>query len=118
MDGFASFFGDLVEPYNGNAARHDLLEILLIALCTVLSSDPTAVDRAEFAEAKAEFLRGFLRLENGLPIHGTFSRACRLLEPDQFSACFERFMGKRCSALTCVGDAQRGVCACVRPDWG
>lgn len=94
MDGFAAIFGDLVDPRTGNAARHDLLDILLIALCTVLSGGQTAVDMAEFAEAKEEFLRGFLRLENGPPSHDTFSRVFRLLDPDQFSACFGRFMAR------------------------
>lgn len=92
MEGFAAVFGDLADPRTGNAARHDLLEILLIALCTVLSGGQTAVDMAEFAEAKEGFLREFLTLENGLPSHDTFSRIFRLLDPEQFSVCFGRFM--------------------------
>jgi len=62
MDRFAAIFWDLLDPRPGNAARHDLLEILPIALCTVLSGGQTAVDMAEFAEAKEEFLWGFLGL--------------------------------------------------------
>ena len=30
MDGFAAVFEDLDDPRTGNAARHDLLEILLM----------------------------------------------------------------------------------------
>ena len=94
MDGFAAVFGDLDDPRTGNAARHDLLEILLIALCAVLSGGQTAVDMAEFAEAKEEYLREFLTLANGLPSHDTFSRIFRLLDPEQFSGCFGRFMAR------------------------
>ena len=94
MDGFAAVFEDLDDPRTGNAARHDLLEILLIALCTVLCGGQTAVDMAEFAAAKEEFLREFLTLENGLPSHDTFSRIFRLLDPEQFSGCFGRFMAR------------------------
>ena len=94
MDGFTAVFEDLDDPRTGNAARHDLLEILLIALCTVLCGGQTAVDMAEFAEAKEEFLREFLTLENGLPSHDTFSRIFRLLDPEQFSGCFGRFMAR------------------------
>lgn len=94
MDGFAAVFEDLEDPRTGNAARHSLLEILLIALCTVLCGGQTAVDMAEFAEAKEEFLREFLTLENGLPSHDTFSRIFRLLDPEQFSGCFGRFMAR------------------------
>ena len=94
MDGFTAVFEDLDDPRTGNAARHSLLEILLIALCTVLCGGQTAVDMAEFAEAKEEFLREFLTLENGLPSHDTFSRIFRLLDPEQFSGCFGRFMAR------------------------
>ena len=48
---------------------------------------------AEFARAKEEFLREFLKLENGVPSHDTFSRLFRLLDPEQFGGCFQRFMG-------------------------
>src|SRR5450759_4922762 len=50
---------------------------------------------------KEAFLRQFLKLEKGLPSHDTFSRVFRLLDPEQFSACFQKFMGK-CSQV-CQG---------------
>jgi hypothetical protein len=33
IDGFAAVFEDFADPRTDNAARHSLLEILLIALC-------------------------------------------------------------------------------------
>jgi hypothetical protein len=39
---------------------------------------------ALFAKVKEPFLRGFLRLENGVPSHDTFSRLFRQIDPDQF----------------------------------
>jgi DDE_Tnp_1-associated len=47
-----------------------------------------------FAREKEAFLRQFLKLEKGLPSHDIFSRVFRLLDPEQFSACFQKFMGK------------------------
>ena len=94
MDGFIACFEGLEDPRTGNAGRHDLLEILMIALCTVLCGGQSAVDMAEFAEDKEAFLRGFLTLEHGPPSHDTFSRVLRLLDPDQFRACFQRFMAR------------------------
>jgi len=41
---------------------------------------------ALFAKTKEPFLRGFLKLENGLPSHDTFSG------PTQFGAAFQQFM--------------------------
>jgi predicted transposase YbfD/YdcC len=66
----------------------------MIALCTVLSGGQGAMDMALFAKLKEPFLRGFLKLENGLPSHDTFSRLFRLLDPDQFGAVFQRFMAR------------------------
>jgi predicted transposase YbfD/YdcC len=94
MEGFGACFEGLDDPRPGNAGRHELLELLMIALCTVLCGGQSAVDMAEFAEAKEEFLRGLLKLEHGVPSHDTFSRVLRLLDPDQFRSCFQRFMAR------------------------
>jgi predicted transposase YbfD/YdcC len=59
---------------------------------------------AEFAEDKEAFLRGFLTLEHGPPSHDTFSRVLRLLDPDQFRGCFQRFMAR-------FAEAAQGVVA-------
>jgi hypothetical protein len=95
VEGFESCFEDLEDPRTGNAGPHDLLEMLFIALCTVLSGGQSAVDMAMFAREKETFLREFLKLEHGLPSHDTFSRIFRLLDSEQFRACFQRFMARR-----------------------
>ena len=92
MEGFKACFDGLQDPRTGNAGRHDLLEMLMIALCTVLCGGEDCTDMAEFARTKLEFLRGFLQLEHGAPSHDTFSRLFRLLDPEQFRDCFQRFM--------------------------
>ena len=94
MEAFAACFAELDDPRTGNAELHDLYEILFIALCTVLCGGQTAVDMDIFARAKESFLRGYLKLEKGLPSHDTFSRVFRLLDPDQFRACFQKFMAR------------------------
>jgi predicted transposase YbfD/YdcC len=94
LDQFIACFEGLKDPRSGNAALHDLHELLVIALCTVLSGGQGATHMAAFAVAKEPFLRGFLKLENGLPSHDTFSRLFRLLDPEQFRAVFQRFMAR------------------------
>jgi hypothetical protein len=101
MDGFTACFEGLDDPRTGNAGRHDLLEMLMIALCTVLSGGEDCTDMAEFARVKLGFLRGFLKLEHGAPSHDTFSRLFRLLDPEQFRHCFQQFMAR--FAETCQG---------------
>ncbi len=63
-----------------------------------------ATHMAVFAVAKAPFLCGLLKLENGLPSNDTFSRLFRRLDPEQFRDCFQRFMGR-------FSDVCRGVIA-------
>ncbi len=92
MEEFAACWEGLEDPRTGNAGLHDLHELLMIALCTVLSGGQGAVDISLFAKSKEPFLRGFLKLKNGPPSHDTFSRLFRLLDPAQFGAVFQRFM--------------------------
>jgi predicted transposase YbfD/YdcC len=94
LDQFIACFEGLNDPRTGNAGLHDLHELLFIALCAVLSGGQGATDMARFAAAKEPFLRGFLKLGNGLPSHDTFSRLFRLLDPEQFRAVFQRFMAR------------------------
>jgi predicted transposase YbfD/YdcC len=101
MDAFAAVFEDLEDPRTGNAKRHELLEILMIALGTLLSGGTTCADMALFGRAKQDFLREFLALRHGIPSHDTFSRVFRLLDPAPFRRCFLAFM--RRFAKTCQG---------------
>src|SRR3954470_10881617 len=81
VDGFAEVFGELEDPRTGNARRHLLLEILLIARCAALSGGEDCTDMALFGRAKEPLLRQFLRLPSGIPSHDTFSRVFRSLDP-------------------------------------
>ena len=94
MDQFVACFEGLEDPRTSNAGLHDLHEVLMIALCSVLSGGQCATHMAAFEAAKEPFLRGFLKLENGLPSHDTFSRVFRSLDPEQFRAVFQRFMAR------------------------
>jgi len=94
LDQFIAAFEGLKDPRTGNAGLHDLHELLVIALCTVLSGGQGATHMAAFAVAKEPFLRGFLKLENGVPSHDTFSRLFRLLDPEQFRTVFQQFMAR------------------------
>ena len=94
MEEFAACWEGLDDPRTGNAALHDFNEMLVISLCCVLSGGQGAVDMGLYAKAKEPFLRGFLKLSNGLPSHDTFSRLFRRLDPEQFRAAFQRFMAK------------------------
>jgi predicted transposase YbfD/YdcC len=91
MGKFKKIFRRLPDPRADNA-RHDLLEVLFIALAAVLCGAESCSDMAEFGRSKEGLLRLFLRLEHGVPSHDTFSRVFRLLKPQAFELVFRRFM--------------------------
>ena len=45
-----------------------------------------------FGHAKQEFLQSFLKLENGIPSHDTFSQVLGKLDPEAFQVWFPGFM--------------------------
>ena len=81
MASFLTILGSVPDPRSGNAQRHGLLDMLVIALVASVCGAETCVDFAEFAADRELLLREFLSLENGLPSHDTFSRLFRLLDP-------------------------------------
>jgi predicted transposase YbfD/YdcC len=112
MERFQEAFGSLPDPRAENA-RHDLVDILAIALAAVLCGAESCADMADFGEAKEPLLRRFLRLEHGIPSHDTFSRVFRLLDSVAFEAAFRRFIGGLARSLQGVvaidGKALRGA---------
>ena len=87
-----AFFG-LEDPRTGPARRHDLAEMILMALCAVLCGADTWVDVAEWAEDNEAWLKRYLVLEHGTPSHDTFGRVFRLLDAKVFEACFREWIG-------------------------
>jgi predicted transposase YbfD/YdcC len=97
-------FADLPDPRTGNAQRHNLLDVLTIALTATICGAESCVDFADFARDREALFREFLALPGGLPSHDTFSRLFRLLDPAAFATCFSRF-------LDGLGEAGPGVIA-------
>ena len=90
MDEFAECFSDLVDPRK-KQAKHDLTEILFIALLATLCGATTCCDIALFGQSKEALLRTILVLEHGIPSHDTFSRIFRIIDPKSFEKVFRRF---------------------------
>ncbi len=95
-------FSDLPDPRTGPAQRHDLTEMILMALCAVLCGADSWVDVAEWAEDNEAWIKRYLVLEHGTPSHDTFSRVFRLLDAKVFEACFREWIGSLVGAVTGV----------------
>jgi predicted transposase YbfD/YdcC len=67
---------------------HDLVDILVIAVCTLLCAGETFNDMEDFGKAKHDWFKTFLKLRNGIPSHDTFNRVFAALKPEHFLDCF------------------------------
>jgi hypothetical protein len=85
-------FATLPDPRVAGTTRHELLDILTIALCAVICGADSFVGMVTFAEAKEAWLRTFLALPGGMPCHDTFGRVFAARDPEAFQACFLAWM--------------------------
>jgi predicted transposase YbfD/YdcC len=112
MSVFLDHFESLEDPRAGNS-RHNLLELVFVALAAVLCGAEDCTDMAEFAAAKLQVLRQVAPLAHGPPSHDTFSRVFRRLAPEPFEAAFAKFTAAFAGALKGVvaidGKALRGA---------
>ena len=81
-------FEHLDDPRADANRRHELKDIVIIAILAIISGANNWVQIADFGESKEEWLKTFLILPNGTPSHDTFNRVFSRLDPDQFKAGF------------------------------
>ena len=72
--------------------RHELVDILVIALCGVICGCEGFVEIARFGECKQAFFQSFLSLPNGIPSHDTFNRVFARLRPDVLQSCLIQWL--------------------------
>jgi predicted transposase YbfD/YdcC len=89
---FTPFFGDLTDPRIARTKRHALLDIFILALCSILGGANGWADVERFGKAKLDFFRQFLPLPNGIPSHDTFGRVFARLDPAGLSQCIHRWL--------------------------
>ena len=84
-------FKDLPDPRVERTKDHDLIDLLVIAVCTLLCAGESFNDMEDFGHAKHDWFKTFLTLRNGIPSHDTFNRLFAALDPKQFLDCFLRW---------------------------
>ena len=81
-------FGKVRDPRIGNATRHKLMDILIIAICAVVCGADGWSDVALFGKSKLRWFKTFLELPHGIPSHDTFGRVFGLIKPEEFQHSF------------------------------
>src|ERR671916_54811 len=92
LGGLPTHFAALADPRMDRTKQHQLLDIIVIAVCAVICGADTWVEIEEFGNAKRAWFRTFLDLPNGIPSHDTFGRVFAALDPEAFSRCFMSWM--------------------------
>ena len=84
-------FAHLVEPRDGHAQVHELLDMIIIAICASICGANHWTEVEAFGKAKQAWLSTFLALPGGIPSHDTFWRLFRYLDPEAFEAGFREW---------------------------
>ena len=82
-------FQTISDPRTGPAQRHELLDILMISVCAMLCGAESFTDIALWGRCQHDWLKTWLALPNAIPSHDTFNRVFGLIQPAEFSACFQ-----------------------------
>jgi predicted transposase YbfD/YdcC len=87
LSGLLTQVEQVPDPRVRRKPRHLLTDILVIAICGVLSGCDGCVEIAEYGRRKEEFFRTLLELPYGIPSHDTFNRVLALLKPEALQTC-------------------------------
>jgi len=89
------------DPRVERTRKHELHDILVIAICAVICGAEGWNEIEEFGLSNEDWFREFLDLPHGIPSHdpksralrGTFGRVFAALEPDEFETAFRSWVG-------------------------
>ncbi len=83
-------FAEVKDPRTRRRVKHYLIEIIIIAICAVISGADDWVGVEKFGLAKEKWLKEKLKLKlpHGIPSHDTFGDVFALLDPEQFQSGF------------------------------
>lgn len=88
-ENFSNHFESLVDPRkNNHNKRHDLNDILVLVILSVICGADDWVSVEQFGKDKKDFLKKFLKLPYGIPSHDTIGDLFSRISTDEFSKCF------------------------------
>lgn len=85
-------FEELSDPRVEGRCEHQLLDMIMIAVCAVICGADSWVGVETFGKAKENWLSKYLELKNGIPSHDSFGRLFSMLDADAFQKSFMRWV--------------------------
>ena len=87
-------FATLPDPRFAGRVLHWLPEVLLVALCAMLSDCEDFTNIGHFASTQLHWLRQFIPLKNGPPSHDVFRNVFHALQPELLLEILELWVGE------------------------
>lgn len=81
-------FEALPDPRIDRTKRYELMEIIFLTICAVLSGFETWEEIGDFGKEKESWLQQYLPYENGTPSHDTINRVMSMINHKIFEECF------------------------------
>lgn len=92
VEGLTECMAELADPRVVGRCDHRLMDIISIAILAVFCGADEWTEIEAFGKHRADWLKSFLPLPNGIPSHDTFQRVFGRLDRKQFAACLFGWM--------------------------
>lgn len=93
---FKESFKNVKDFRQAHKVKHDLTEMLFVAVVATIANCNTWLEIEAFAEIKSELLKKYVKLENGIPSHDTFQRVFEQLDSKAFNKAFMEWTHNLC----------------------
>lgn len=94
LESLLEAFDEMPDPRIDRTKKHELVDILAIAICGTIAGAEGWVAVEEFGLSREQWFRTFLSLPNGIPSHDTFGRVFSMLDPKAFTRVFTAWMAE------------------------
>ena len=91
-EGLIEHFSKLEDPRVDRNKKHELIDVIVLCVCAVLSGAEGWCDIEEFGRTKLDWLRRYVPLANGIPVDDTIARIISALSVNGFQDCFLSWM--------------------------
>jgi predicted transposase YbfD/YdcC len=98
---FLSHFDSITDPRIERCKKHNLLDILLLSICAVMSGSEGWEDIENFGHIKLDWLRQYRSFDAGIPRHDTIARVICRLKPKEIEHAFQTWISSLIQTTGC-----------------